>query len=212
MTEHNIFLGGDCPATVDQRRGQLPSVEVDRADPAFEPASHKGGIHRFALNRRLDFLGCKTVKGKRPSFVEGGEPPKPIWNLGELDYGSQALEQYLRNNEIAVDDILNIVALPNRCIVDKIRIEVCRPVAGATFDLEIRNGPVDAPKPVAVAAIDGGDETLHTLETLDPCFFTGSYNDMLRLVVTGLPEDPADLCELCIEITVMLDWACAGFY
>lgn len=213
MAEHNLFLGGDCPATVDQRRAMLPSTEVARDFIPFEPAAHKGGIHRFALNRRLDFLGCKTIKEKRPFHGKDAEPPKPVWNFGEQDFGSQALEQYLRDNTIAVDDILNIIALPNHCIIDRVIVEVCRPVDGVTFDLEIRNGTVEEPEPIPVlAGIDAADPELCELIQLPEPYFTGKHNDMLRLVVTGLPDDPAKLCELCIEITVMLDWTCSGFY
>lgn len=213
MAEHNLFFGGDAPATVDQRRAMLPGKEPRRDDASFEVASHNGPT-RFSITRRLDFLGCKVFKDKRPIYEAGGDFPKPVWNQKEQEFGSQALEQYLRNLEepIAVGDVLNVIALPNRCVIDYIRLEVARNVAGATFDIDIRNGTVDTNTPIPIGAVDGGDGTVNEVIFLDPRHYTAEYNDMLRLTVTGMPANPASLCELALQIDLVIDSPCGGFY
>lgn len=212
MAEHNLFFGGAAPATVDQRRAMLPSTEPGREEANFEVAAHNGPS-RFSITRRLDFLGCKVFKDKRPVY-DGGDFPKPVWNEREREFGSQALEQYLRNLEtpIAVGDILNVIALPNRCVIDFLRVEVAREVTGATFDIDIRNGTVAAPAPIAIGSVDGGDATVNEVMFLDPRHYTAQYNDMLRLTVTGLPADVTDLCELALQIDLVVDAPCGGFY
>lgn len=212
MAEHNLFLGGDCPDVITHKRNMLPSTEPARDARYFDPAAHKGGINRFVLNRKFDFLGCKTLGGKFPVQESGADPAKPIWNQGEKEFGSVALEQYLRDNTIAVDDIINAIIIPADCIVTDVLVEVHRPVDGATFDVEIRNGTVDDPAPIALTSIDGADGELYEHTVLETPFFSGRYNDMVRLLVTGLPDDPAALCELSIEVKIVLDHVCVGSY
>lgn len=212
MAIHDIFLGGQRTP----RGGfyeMLPSVEP-LPNGAMTPATHKDGGN-YSVTRHLFWKD---------------EDNMPRTGASE---GSRALCDYLQRNEIAAGDVLNLVIIPRHTSLLKVWWMVHKPLAGFTFDLQVRGnaqslgGTLAAPVPIplvtgvdaSMAASDaegcnlpsgliGIDPTVQGDPNAEGIYF--DQNDMLQMVITGLPDEGIGCSELMIS--PVFETYCRGAY
>ena len=212
MAEHNLFLGG--LATMNGHYRGLPSVE-QTPNGAMTPTTHKQQ-GRYSLLRDLAWKD------------DTGGP-----STGE-SRGSRFLADYLSCNTLAVGDVLNLVIMPKWSSILGIWWMVHDPLPGFTFDLRLRGnanslgGTPAVPVPLTLATgVDGGlvapvaagpGYAPTGLIGIDPAaqgdpLAPGIYfdqNDMLQLVITGLPPEGIACSRICIA--PVMETYCEGSY
>lgn len=212
MAIHKIFQGGQ--RTPNNGFYQhFPTVD-SHPNMAMTPATHKDGGN-YSLSRHLFWNDEDNV---------------PRTGASE---GSRGLADYLSRNPIAAGDVLDIVELPRHTSLLKIWWLIQTPLAGFTFDLQVRGnaqslgGTLAAPQSILLAEdVDGaqaasdadGCNPASGVIGIDPAaqgdpLAEGIYfdqNDMLQLVVKTLPAEGIACSELIISPVV--ESYCRGAY
>jgi hypothetical protein len=187
MAVHNLFMGGQKANSCTIGSNMFPSMEMGQCEPWA--ADYRKSNVEFSLTREFNW-GCAPAGG--------------CTDCGQ-ERGSQALKQYLNENTIAVGDIINAVGIPMLGIVTGVWWVIKAPAAGFTFDIQIRGAVgTSVPAPVVIGTVDGGPAAPLAgscsipsgyFHLTTPLYF--DHNDMLQLVITGLPAAPAGGCGSC---------------
>jgi hypothetical protein len=187
---HALFRGGS--RTNNPQYAMFPQVDV-APDDEFEADNRRGPI-RFSITERI-------------TFKEGCGP------CGcDQETGSQALAHYYKCNSIAVDDVIQTHILPRYASLEKVWWMNAKALPGATMQLRIRGnaaslgGTPAAPVPQVLHTFDLATEG-NGLLTFPAVYF--DQNDMLELVVTGVPVGGLECMNLIISPVV--EEYCRGF-
>jgi hypothetical protein len=176
MARHSLALGGRPKTGYCFGQNILPSVPY-LPDEEIVPDARRSST-TFALTRCLDF-GC-------------GDTPCAGCVTADCK-GSIALRQYMRENTIAVGDLIDVVYLPRRTQLVEVAWFVDHALAGFTFNIQVAEydgaaAPVVLATGVSAAAIDWDVLDVRTINSGPLLVKT---NGALQLVVTAMPVVPA---------------------
>jgi len=184
MAEHNLALGGRPKEGFRFGQNILPSVPY-LPNEAIVPDARRSST-TFALTRCLNF----GVAENCDCVTDGYR-------------GSIALREYVRNNPIAVGDVLNVVFLPARTRLLEVAWFVESPLPSFDFDIRVANYDPAVATPLALAtSVPGGVVGWDVLDVTtiagDPLLIR--TNAVLQVVIKALPPLPADTgcnCPAC---------------
>lgn len=184
MAEHNLALGGRIKSGFRMGQNILPS-EPYLPDERIVPDARRSST-TFALTRCLNF-----GVGDNCDCVTDGYR------------GSIALREYVRENPLALNDVLNVVYLPARTRLLEVAWFIDSPAAGFVFDVRVaRFDPIIATPLVLATDISAGSVAWDVLDVTEingqPLLV--QTNASLQLVVKGLPAPAPDTgcnCPMC---------------
>lgn len=180
MATHKLADGGPMPNGCCMGEGRYPSIDM----PPYE---------EWAIDYRKTHNSASLGK----VFDWGCGPPEGCAACGDNDEADPELQHYLRDNVIAVGDIIEVQGLPMGGILEGVCWNVIAGCAGFTFRLQVR-GLAGSSVPATVnlgPAISGAVAASGYVHFNAPLYF--DHNDMLQFVVTGLCTDPPSGCGPC---------------
>ena len=182
MATHVLVQGGQRARNLDLQMfpGSLSSLSDDMQMSAGRPAT-------FGQTRVLDFNSGSLVLN---SYV-----PE---NLSPESYGSAALRQYMRENEIAEDDVLQVMELPKKSALIGLHYDILAGVADLEFSIQLNGRGIGAGSSnIAIAGtldgvttIDGSAEAsafiwMPKINSGNPYYLDGG-NDVVEVVMRAL--------------------------
>ena len=184
MATHNLFHGGQRVANPQYR--MYPQVAPKPNDP-FQ-ADNRRAPAMFPISRALDFrcgAGCRNCD-----------------TLERKD--NTAFSQYIRENTIAVGDVIRSHIIPRHTLLSYVHWRVDSPVAGVTFSLRFRPSTDDAAVVTNIALATNVSAAAEATGLIDVPAMNGgdplytAQNGYIELVVTALPAAaPSTGCSDC---------------
>ncbi len=175
MATHCLVQGGI--RTVNADYNMFPTV-LPGVDQVYKAEVRTPAVHSLA--RVLDFASGMMVTN--PNVPAAISPEA---------WGSTGLVNFLKNNTVAANDVLQICVLPRRTMLTHVYLRVAKPITPCAFTLRVAGRSSNLGSPIVLGTGISGAATTEMLIDVaahnsgNPVWF--KQNDVLELIPTSMP-------------------------